>query len=41
MTDCGIANMLVTRSADGMTLVTADGAYTVPLDARAKTIDIR
>lgn len=34
MADCGIANMLVTRSADGMTLVTTDGAEHLPAEAR-------
>ena len=34
MADCGIANILVTRSADGMTLVTADGADHLPAEAR-------
>lgn len=34
MKDCAIANMLVTRSADGMTLVTERGADHLPAEAR-------
>lgn len=34
MADCGIANILVTRSADGMTLVTERGADHLPAEAR-------
>lgn len=34
MTGCGIANMLVTRSADGMTLVTEHGVDHLPAEAR-------
>ncbi len=34
MADCGIANILVTRSAEGMTLVTKDGAEHLPAEAR-------
>jgi D-beta-D-heptose 7-phosphate kinase/D-beta-D-heptose 1-phosphate adenosyltransferase len=35
MQRCGIAGMLVTRSAEGMTLVTGDGVSHLPADARA------
>lgn len=34
MTDCGIANILVTRSADGMTLVTESSADHLPAESR-------
>jgi D-beta-D-heptose 7-phosphate kinase/D-beta-D-heptose 1-phosphate adenosyltransferase len=34
MADCGIANILVTRSADGMTLVTKDWVDHLPAQAR-------
>jgi D-beta-D-heptose 7-phosphate kinase/D-beta-D-heptose 1-phosphate adenosyltransferase len=34
MADCGIANILVTRSAEGMTLVTERGADHLPAEAR-------
>jgi D-beta-D-heptose 7-phosphate kinase/D-beta-D-heptose 1-phosphate adenosyltransferase len=34
MADCGIANILVTRSADGMTLVTQERADHLPAEAR-------